>query len=258
VWSKAHDILFCRDLLLSEPFTYKVRNNERKKAWESITDNLHCIQEHKFKVSLRSVRDRYTYLTTKKSAQLKEEFKASGIEVVETELDILLEEILDKEKEAKLALDDKKKQEQEKEEKDKFSAHDIRKKAMERMSQSTKRKDDDDDDDDGSTGVPKKQKTRRSSQELFQFLEEKVSKDYTYKQEKLEAKLKEQEASDKREKERNDRLDKAMQQQSDTMMAMVTQQQKQQQQLQAMFMAQQQQQTQVLMAILERGGNINK
>ncbi|KAK3727216.1 hypothetical protein QZH41_020355 [Actinostola sp. cb2023] len=147
-----------------------------------------------------------TYLTTKKSAQLKEEFKASGIEVVETELDILLEEILEKEKEAKLALDDKKKQEQEKEEKDKLSAHDIRKKATERMSQSTKRKDDDEEEEDGSTGVPKKQKTRRSSQELFQFLDEKVSKDYTYKQEKLEAKLKEQEASDKREKERNDRL----------------------------------------------------
>ena len=59
MWSKAHDILFCREILLSEPFKYKVRSNERKKAWESITDNLHCIQEPKFKVSLRSVRDRY-------------------------------------------------------------------------------------------------------------------------------------------------------------------------------------------------------
>jgi len=51
----------------------------------------------------------YAYLTSRKSTQLKDVERASGIAVVETELDVLLEEILEKEKEAKSAFEDKKK-----------------------------------------------------------------------------------------------------------------------------------------------------
>ena len=96
-------------------------------------------------------------------------------------------------------------------------------------------------DDNG----PKKKKARRSSQELFEFFEEKMSKTHAYKKEKLQVKLKEQEAIDKREKERNERFHKVLQQQNDNIMAMMGQQQRQ-----TMFMAQQQQQTQALMIIL--------
>ena len=62
--------------------------------------------------------------------------------------------------------------------------------------------------------------------------------------------MKEQEAIDKREKERNERFDKVLQQQNDNIMAMMGQQQQQLEELQTMFMAQQQQQTQARMAIL--------
>jgi len=92
-----------------------------------------------FKVNARSVRDRYTYLTTRKSAQLKQEEKASGIAVVLDELDTLLEEILEKVKEANLAIEDEKKQDKEKQEKKKESAEDIKTKAMERMSKKKKK-----------------------------------------------------------------------------------------------------------------------
>ena len=238
--------MFCREVLLCEPFKFKVRSTERKQAWDTIAANLNKIQDPKFRVNSRSVRDRYTSLTDGKSAQLKDQKKASGINVVETELDVLLEEILEKENEAQLQMDDKKQQERKKVENDKLSAQDIRQIAMERMSKKNE-------SDDDST--PKKKKTRRGSQELFQFFEEKVSKTYAYKQEKLEAKMKEQEASDKREKERNERLDKIIQQQNDNMMAMMQQQQQHLQQIQVMFMAQQQQQTQAFKALLGKGGN---
>ena len=81
-----------------------------------------------------------------------------------------------------------------------------------------------------------------------------MSKTHAYKKEKLQVKLKEQEAIfiDKREKERNERFDKILQQRNDNIMAMMGQQQ----QLQSMFMAQQQQQTQALMTIL--GNNTKK
>ena len=83
-----------------------------------------------------------------------------------------------------------------------------------------------------------------------------MSKTHAYKKEKLQVKLKEQAAIDKREKERNERFHKVLQQQNDNIMAMTGQQQQQLQQLQTMFMAQQQQQTQALKTIL--GNNTKK
>ena len=215
-----------------------------------IADNLNAIEDPKFRVTTRSVRDQYAYLTMRKSSQLKHVEQASSI-AVETELDVLLKEILEKEKEAKLSFEDKKKEADDKEAKDKLSAQEMRQKAMERMSQKTKN--DLKEDDSG----PKKKKARRSSQELFKFFEEKMSKTHAYKKEKLQVKLKEREAIDKREKERNARFNKVLQQQNNNIMTMMGQQQQQLQQLQTMFMVQQQQQqTQALMAIL--GNNAKK
>ena len=71
VWSKHNDTLFCREILLYEPFRFKVRSVERKKAWETIARNLNAIEDPKFRVTERSVRDRYAYLTSRKSTQLK-------------------------------------------------------------------------------------------------------------------------------------------------------------------------------------------
>ena len=90
----------------------------------------------------------------KKANQLKYEEGASGIEVIQTELDILLEEIIEREKDAKqqseLGVGDKKT----KQENEKLSAEDIRKQAMERMSQTVKRKEEEGSGD--SSGVKKK------------------------------------------------------------------------------------------------------
>ena len=194
-----------------------------------MAQHLNSIKELQFRVTPGSVRDRYTHLTTKKANQLKHEEGARGIEVIQTELEVLLEEILDREREAKkqleLGVGDKKKIE----EIEKISAEDMHKQAMERMSQTAKRKDEEGGGD--SSGV-KKKTNRRGSHELFQYFEEKWSKEYALKQEKLAMQMKEQEASDKRERERNERQDRAAQQQNELMVAMMKQQQQQQQQLQ--------------------------
>ena len=181
VWSKQNDTLFCREILLYKPFKFskKVRSVERRKAWETIAGNLNGIEDPKFRVTARCVRDRYAYLTSRKSTQLKDAERASGIAVVETELDVLLEEILEKEKEDELAFEDNKKEADDKTAKDKLSAQEMSQKAMERMSQE---KNNFEEDDNG----PKKKKTRRSSQELFEFFEEKMSKTHAYEKEKLE------------------------------------------------------------------------
>ena len=162
-------------------------------------------------------------MTTRKAEQLREEERASGTEVTPTECDMLLEEILEKENTAKAEIEsgDTKKR---KAEQDKASADSIRRLAMERMSQTNTR--------EGEVGETssKKKKTRRGSQEMFEFLETKCERDHQMKQEEISLRREEQE----------------------TITAMMKQQQKQLQNLQAMFLNQQTQQTQAMFAILEK------
>ena len=156
LWSKDHDVLFCREVLFTEPYQHKLRSIKRGRAWEQVAQHLNGITELKFRVTPRSVRDRYTHLITKKANQLKYGEGASGIEVIQTELDNLLEEIIEKEKDAKqrleLGVEDKKK----KEENEKLSAEDIRKQAMERKT--AKKKEEEGSGD--SSGVKKKEQDK--------------------------------------------------------------------------------------------------
>lgn len=64
--------------------------------WNEIASNLNGLVELKFKVTKRSVRDRLTLLQEKYKAKMRQEERASGIDCEETELDIALEEILEK------------------------------------------------------------------------------------------------------------------------------------------------------------------
>ena len=102
---------------------------------------------------------------------------------------------MEKEKEAKVQLElgfgDKKKQT----EKEQISAEDMRQQAMERMTQTSKRKEGENED----SITLKTNKSRKSSNEEFEYFEEKVSKGYAFKQEKLAMQMKEQEAIDKQE-----------------------------------------------------------
>ena len=102
-----------------------MRSIERGRACEQVAQHLNAIAELTFRVTPISLRDRYTPLITRKANQLKYEEGASGIQVIQTELDILLQEILEKERETKQQLEleagDKKK----KEENAKISAEDV-------------------------------------------------------------------------------------------------------------------------------------
>ena len=72
-----------------------------------IAHDVNAIKNPKFKVTARSGRDRYAYLTSRKSTQVKDVEQASGTFFVETEPDVLLDEILE---EAKLGFEDKNKE----------------------------------------------------------------------------------------------------------------------------------------------------
>jgi len=221
----------CREVILEEPYNFKPRSPERGKVWDSIATHLNDLQQPAFRVTARSVRDRYALLTSKRAQKIREEEKASGIDVEDvSELDNLLEDILEREKEGKAAIEAQNLEKNKKSEKEKGAVDLIRRQAMEKMEKRQS--------DEFQTGT--KKKGRRSTSDAIDYLKEKASKEYDLRKEEMELKKKEQ--------------DQSSQQQQDMMKVLLNQMQQQQQQqqnLQTMFLSQQQQQNEILKALIE-------
>ena len=67
------------------------------RSGKKIANNLNGLKLPRFKVSKRAVRERYTLLSEKFKAKMKDEEKASGIECDLTGVEKALEEITEKE-----------------------------------------------------------------------------------------------------------------------------------------------------------------
>ena len=93
-------------MLTAEPYKCKNRSRESGQAWDLIAANLNSVHAPRFRVSQKSVRDRARILLKNFKLKIREEEKASGIEEEElSELDLALEEIIEKEKAANAQLD---------------------------------------------------------------------------------------------------------------------------------------------------------
>ena len=162
-WTPQHDRALLDEMSFSEVFQYKKGTPERGQVWDSIAANLNAVEYPKFKVLKRSCRDRWTLLRGKYQKKMTNEIKASGIDVEVNEIDTIIEELIGKEDAAvSTGGKDKKKVEEEKK-----AAEQIRKKAMERLGESSKRC--------GADGeVEVKKKKRKSSSEAVEFLREKA------------------------------------------------------------------------------------
>ena len=132
-WSEKHDAILCREILLSQQFNYKSRTVERGKVWEEIAERLNSINDPKFKVSKRSVREHVQLLLLKIKTKRRSEKRASGIKVAKNnEVDKAMEGIYEKwetaEEEQVTGSENKKR----KVEMDKASAEEIRLRAAEK------------------------------------------------------------------------------------------------------------------------------
>ena len=78
-WTEAHDVFLCREMLVVNPFQYKRKTTQRAKMWETVADHLERIDAPTFKVTVRSVRDRYTLISKKYKKRMQTEKRASGI-----------------------------------------------------------------------------------------------------------------------------------------------------------------------------------
>ena len=80
-WKGEHDILLCREILLSQPFKFKERTVERGKIRDEIANRLNNCPTLKFLVNKRSVRERFKLIKENMKRKIQEEEKASGIDV---------------------------------------------------------------------------------------------------------------------------------------------------------------------------------
>ena len=85
----------------SRPYQFKDRTTERGRVWDEIAERLNGSEAPVFRVTKRSVRDRYKLLIDKYKRKMRNEEKASGIEVEPlSELDQLLENLISEEETA--------------------------------------------------------------------------------------------------------------------------------------------------------------
>ena len=94
-WSKDHDLLLVREVLIVDPYSQSKGSRERAKLWEEIALNLSAVSEPRFLVSMRSVRDHVNLVLIKKhKRKVAEERKACGIAVDEpSEFDAAIEKL---------------------------------------------------------------------------------------------------------------------------------------------------------------------
>ncbi|KAK3721670.1 hypothetical protein QZH41_013821 [Actinostola sp. cb2023] len=80
-WTEEHDQMLCREILLVDPFSGTKKGTlQRGAKWSEIANQLMTMDQPKFKVDQRSVRERYNLLSQKFKKREREEQRGSGMD----------------------------------------------------------------------------------------------------------------------------------------------------------------------------------
>ena len=94
-WTEAHNLILTKDVRASESWMFKPRTVDRGKVWRNaITDRLNDETSVKFQVKKKNVQEHVKLLLDKFKAKL------SGVDIEDSEMDIVMEEITEKWEEA--------------------------------------------------------------------------------------------------------------------------------------------------------------
>ena len=96
-WKPEHDAIFFREILASDLYSTHKGSSERGKIWSQLAEKLNEVSSCKFIVRQKSLRDRLKLLTQKHKQKMRSEERASGIDPEITEINIMLEEVCEKE-----------------------------------------------------------------------------------------------------------------------------------------------------------------
>ncbi|EDO36915.1 predicted protein [Nematostella vectensis] len=162
-WTNAHDTLLDREILTNEPSICRNGSQERGEIWSTIATILNPIEEPVFKVSQRSVRDRYFYTLEKNyKDKVKAEARASGICPSEkTDVDQGVQNIMEL---FEHDSENQKRSEQKKHtDEDKAKAEEMQKQSLETFKESRKRENNDE---------PKHKKRKATGSDKMMYLKE--------------------------------------------------------------------------------------
>ena len=246
-WDGVKDGILVKEILLFEPWNHKHVYEESGKCWERISESLNNLPDVYFKVTQRSVRDRYNSLEKKFKQKNREEEKASGIIPDESDLDKALRDISERFAESNeeflILFNEKTKVVED----DAGKAWEMRQESLETFGEIRKRTPSEE-ESPGST------KRRNTGSETFQFLKEKIdsekeckSLDLEFRKEELKEKVRLEDLRNEREKEALE----LQRNQKNITMAMLQQQQQQSQQM----MQQQQVMLTVMMEMINKKNN---
>ena len=76
-WNDQNDDSVCKEILLNEPYHYKIRTKEKRKAWTAVADSLNEIKSQNFQVDQRAVPDKLNTLKSRYVSRMKYEETAS-------------------------------------------------------------------------------------------------------------------------------------------------------------------------------------
>ena len=236
-WTNEKDVVLMRQMISCGIFDTKSGSRERGNLWMTVALELNQHTLFDGQLKARGARDRFTLLSKKMKVQNTKELKTTGGGGQEqTELELLVEEIMELSEESDKKFQEISESDKKKADAEKQIAQDVRKQAMERMGE-TRTRLRKDSDDDGKEG-----KKRRKGADTLDWLEKKGKVDAEWRRTQLE----EQKAE--RQMMREERQEELQMQRMQLQAQIEAQQQKQQQQqsllMQQMIGLMQQQQQQ--------------
>ena len=95
VWDNEKDEYLCREMLLFEPYLHKPKTVARGNTWKAITAQL-TAAPLSFEVDAQAVRERFGGLVERFKPKNREELVATDVSPEQSQLDVALEEIVQK------------------------------------------------------------------------------------------------------------------------------------------------------------------
>ena len=161
VWAKQHDVMLAREILVARPFAFKFGSRERGQAWDKVAEALNSVQQLRFNVDQRGVRGRYDKLKKAHQKRVREEERASGISPEMNELDEAIESITELSEIAEKKIMEVQSAKNKRFETEKETAETVRKRSMERLSQTRDRE-----------NLESSKKKKRSGTGMIEYLQE--------------------------------------------------------------------------------------
>ena len=91
IWTEEHNILLCREVLVVEPYKFKLGSLERGHCWDTVAKNLNGLAQPSLMVDKTAVRDHFLKLIRDFERKMAKVQRASGIATETSELDEAVE-----------------------------------------------------------------------------------------------------------------------------------------------------------------------